>query len=192
MPRTTKPKSEKRVQSAAANIGLCSWRAAAKEGGYLGGGESKEFKKLPKQGTEEHEKIKKRQQELVELWKVTGIPDEFKPKPKPVLVLSDNNLPDVHVVEPDAEPDVKPKPKSKPKPKPRSKKVKVETTDDVNDDDTETKVTEPKPKKRKTVHNTDGGDALEPVSDTQPKPKRKRKRPTKSTATTDMVVEATA
>ena len=70
------------------DLEITAWRVAAKQCGYLVKGKKKEegggFKHIPQVGTEEHAKIKARQQELIKEWEAAdAIPEEFKSKRDP-------------------------------------------------------------------------------------------------------------
>eukprot|EP00455_Lapot_gusevi_P040386 TRINITY_DN4568_c0_g1_i2.p2 TRINITY_DN4568_c0_g1~~TRINITY_DN4568_c0_g1_i2.p2 ORF type:complete len:179 (+),score=58.69 TRINITY_DN4568_c0_g1_i2:516-1052(+) len=77
MPRQKKQKSEKKIANISSNLAIVAWRVAAKTLGYLTPGS---FKTLPNKNTPEHDQVKQKQQELISIWKDTGIPDEHRTK----------------------------------------------------------------------------------------------------------------
>lgn len=80
MPRTKKPKNEKKQNAMSQNTAIQAWREAAKALGYLSPGK---FAAIPLKGTPEHAAIKAKQQEIISSGKPT--PPTPTPVPAPTM-----------------------------------------------------------------------------------------------------------
>jgi hypothetical protein len=148
------PRKQKNVKKRTAlmsSVKCVAWRVAAVKHGYFqknkvnADGTKSEFKVLPKAGTPAHDEIKKLQAELVEQWTAAGgIPEEYRPKPTPVVEAE----PDAAAGEKKKQPAAKPRKRkaapvegdaAKPAPKPRKPKAAAQEG-------------EPKTKRRRRVN----------------------------------------